>query len=208
MGFTDMKATLEYIVKKFNIGINQKSPIEIPDLSRDEFARLLAELGFNLGVEVGVLEGKYSKVLCDANPNLKLFGIDPWESYPEYTKANPQSDFDYVYEVAKKTVPSNCTLIKKKSMDAVKEFDDNSIDFVYVDGNHEFTSEANDIHEWSKKVKVGGIVSGHDYRHYPPQSYSHSYEVVNAYTAAYRIRPWFIIGRNKNRVRSWFWIKS
>ena len=93
-------------------------------------------------------------------------------------------------------------------MDAVKLIADEMLDFVYIDGNHEFTSEANDIHEWGKKVKVGGIIAGHDYRLYKQRSYSHSYEVVNAYTAAYRIRPLFIIGKNVDRIRSWFFIKE
>lgn len=200
--------TLDFIAKKYNLKLNQKPPIDILDLGRNGFANLLAEMNFNVGVEVGVLKGEYSKRLCEANHNLKLYGVDPWLSYPEFTTAGPQSDYDSLYEEAKATIPENCSLIRKKSMDAVKDFADKSIDFVYIDGNHEFSSEANDIHEWSKKVRVGGIVSGHDYRHYHLKSYSHSYEVVNAYTMAYRIAPWFVIGRNVDNVRSWFWIKD
>ena len=48
-------------------------------------------------------------------------------------------------------------------MDAVKDFADRSLDFVYIDANHEPQFVEEDIREWSKKVKVGGIVSGHDY---------------------------------------------
>ena len=48
-------------------------------------------------------------------------------------------------------------------MDAVKDFKDESLDFVYIDANHGYESTKEDIREWSKKVKKGGIVSGHDY---------------------------------------------
>ncbi len=199
--------TLNYIIKKWNLKPGRRIPVDIPDMGRHELALLFCELGFIKGAEIGVLEAKYSRELCLANPNLKLYCIDPWLNYPEFRTAGKQSDYDAIYENVKKTALPGMVIIRKKSMDAVKDFEDNSIDFVYVDGNHEFTSEANDIHEWSKKVRPGGIISGHDYAHYYLKSYSHSYEVVNAYTWAYRIDPWFVIGRNKDRIRSWFWVK-
>ena len=200
--------TLDYIVDKFKLDLKQRSPIDILDLGREDLAFLFCELGFTKGAEIGVLVGKYSRKLKQANPGLELYGIDPWLSYPEYPLGGPQSGFDSLYESAKQNVLPGTKLIRKKSMDAVHDFPDNSLDFVYIDGNHDFTSEANDIHEWSKKVRPDGIISGHDYRPYRLSSLSHSYEVVNAYTGAYRINPWFVIGRNKNHVRSWFWIKK
>lgn len=200
--------TLDFIIKKYALNLNRRLPIEIPDLGRSELAKLFCELGFTKGVEVGVLLGRYSKELCDANPKLKLWGIDPWMTYPEFIRSETQETYESYYQEAKKTVPPNCILIRQKSMDAINNFKDNSIDFVYIDGNHEFTSEANDIHEWSKKVHPGGIISGHDYRRYQQSSFSHSYEVVKAYTRAYRINPWFIIGANNDKIKSWFWIKN
>ena len=48
-------------------------------------------------------------------------------------------------------------------MDAVKDFADKSLDFVFIDGHHGYDYIKEDIREWSKKVRKGGIVSGHDY---------------------------------------------
>jgi predicted O-methyltransferase YrrM len=48
-------------------------------------------------------------------------------------------------------------------MEAVKDFKDESLDFVFIDGNHQYSYVLEDITEWSKKVRSGGIVSGHDY---------------------------------------------
>ncbi len=48
-------------------------------------------------------------------------------------------------------------------MDALEDFEDNSLDFVYIDGDHNFKHISEDIYEWTKKVRSGGIVSGHDY---------------------------------------------
>ena len=42
-------------------------------------AELFAELGFTIGAEIGVAHGKFSKIMLDANPNIKmLYGIDPY----------------------------------------------------------------------------------------------------------------------------------
>jgi predicted O-methyltransferase YrrM len=205
--------TLDYIIRKYNIDSNGKLPIEILKTNRLTLADLFAELGFTKGVEIGVLFGRYSQILCERNKNLHLYAIDPWLVYPGFKTEDSQEQQEALYERAKiKLAPYNCTIIRKKSMDAIKDFEDNSLDFVYIDGNHEFTSEANDIHEWSKKVRVGGIISGHDYKRYLLSSNSHSYEVVNAYTGAYRIKPWFVLGAKnevgRESVRSWFWVKT
>lgn len=201
--------TLTFIVNKYNLNIGEKSPITIPHFSRDDLALLFTELDFTTGAEIGVLFGRYSKILCESNPKLKLYSIDPWLAYKEYKDLTTQENFDSLYERTKKSMaPFNCKIIRKKSLDAVKDYPDNSLDFVYIDGNHEFASEANDIHEWSKKVRLDGIISGHDYRKYRYKSFSHTYEVLHAYTSAYGISPWFITDGKTEQIRSWFWIKK
>ncbi|GAI81293.1 unnamed protein product, partial [marine sediment metagenome] len=57
----------------------------------------------------------------------------------------------------------NVTKIRKLSMDAVDDFEDGSLDAVYIDGNHKYDSVCNDINKWMPKLKNGGIISGHDY---------------------------------------------
>lgn len=203
--------TLESIVSKYSLDIshaNPKSPIVVPGLSRNLMAILFAELGFMRGVEIGVQGGRFSKILCDANPQMEFYGIDPWLEYPELPIWGEQVGQDAGYEEAKARVPSNCTLIRKKSMDALSDFPDNYFDFVYVDGNHEFVSATMDIHYWLQKVRVDGIIAGHDYRPYYPRSFIHVFQVVNAFTDAYGISPWFITDYNMEKVRSFFWVKA
>jgi predicted O-methyltransferase YrrM len=76
-------------------------------------------------------------------------------------------------------------------MDAVKDFADGSLDFVYIDGHHGFKYVAEDIWEWHKKVRKGGIVAGHDYftlNKDPRHPYcNHVKEVVDAYVLAFKI---------------------
>jgi predicted O-methyltransferase YrrM len=94
------------------------------------------------------------------------------------------------------------------SLGAANKCVDNSLDFVYIDTNNEFTQTTSDIHEWVKKVRPGGIIAGHDYYHYRPRALIHMYQAVNSYASAYKIAPWFVVGRDVDRVRSWFWIKA
>jgi len=59
-------------------------------------------------------------------------------------------DANYV-EAVKRLEPYNCVLIKKYSMDAVKDFADGSLDFIYIDGNHNYPHVVEDLCFWAKK---------------------------------------------------------
>jgi len=40
---------------------------------------------------------------------------------------------------------------------------DGKFDYVFIDANHKYESVKADIHLWCSKVRVGGILCGHDY---------------------------------------------
>lgn len=61
------------------------------------------------------------------------------------------------------------TFVNKTSLEAAQEFNDESLDFVYIDADHSYKSVVEDIQAWKQKVKRGGILSGHDYdSHFTP----------------------------------------
>lgn len=210
--------TLAYFLKKFNTTYDKKTqmPIEIPNIGRNGLPELFHELGFKVGAEIGVLEGEYSEILCKANPGIKLYCIDPWAPYGGYTDFVKKETFEKAYEKAKTTLAQyNCDFIKKFSMEALENFEDESLDFVYIDGNHTFQSCTNDIVEWSKKVKTGGIISGHDYIKHRKPTDIHVYEVVKGYTEAYNLRPWFLLAAKSivsgvitAEARTYLWVKA
>ena len=60
----------------------------------------------------------------------------------------------------------NFTMIRKRSVDVtLEEIPKRSLDFVYIDANHLYGYAAMDLQFWSRKVKRGGIIAGHDYWH-------------------------------------------
>ncbi len=208
-------STLEYLQKKFNLDLSKELPIEIPDVGRNNLARWLNELDFKIGVEVGVAAGEYSEILCYANPQMKIYGIDSWIPYNGYTDYTKESTFATLYHDAKKRLSkyTNYEFINELSMDAVKRFKDESLDFVYIDANHDDPYITQDITEWIKKVKKGGIIAGHDYARI-----IRGWDVIRAvqkYTKKNNINPWFVIGLSakipgmiRDDSRSWMIIKQ
>jgi len=161
--------------------------------------------------------GLYSEVLCRENPQADIYGVDPWRAYRAYRDHVGQEKLDGFLETTKRRMApyKNYTILREFSMNAAKHFEDGSLDFVYVDGNHTLPYVINDIIEWSKKVRVGGIVSGHDYRKSKRVvTQNHVVYAVYCYTQSYRIRPWFLLGRKakipgevRDSNRSWVWVK-
>jgi hypothetical protein len=75
------------------------------------------------------------------------------------------------------------------------------LDFVYIDGNHCFDFVMQDLIEWNKKVRKGGVISGHDYYRFKGAGVVNA---VDAYTVAHQIHEWFL---DDQRETSFFWAK-
>lgn len=204
--------TLDYLAKKFNLDVTRKPPIEILNINRTVMAQTLAELGFKVGAEIGVAQGDHSKLLCDNIPGLKLYCVDVWEPYDGYGEYRDR--ITRYYEIAKQTLaPYDCVLVKGFSDQVAKGFEDHSLDFVYIDGAHDFLSVTKDICAWITKVRPGGIMFGHDFKRNKGRYLCHVQDVVGAYAYSHNIRPWFILGtmghhdgQFREGTRSWAWI--
>lgn len=220
-----MKNTLQYISDKYKINTSKrKQPLEIPNVTREDLARLFYELDFTVGAEIGVEQGKYSEVLLKENPKLELSSVDPWAAYEGYRDHMTQEEMDVIYKKAVERLSpysNRVTLIRDFSVGAADSFEDESLDFVYLDANHEFMEVVKDIAYWERKVRVGGIVAGHDYIKRKTNNFlMHVPYAIDAYVAAYQIKPLFILGRKEAKAnldpskgeirestRSWFYVK-
>lgn len=194
-------------------------PYEIPGAKRDDFPRFLnvihgEEIKVIRGVEIGVERGVYSRVLIEGCPRLQLCMIDPWERYPGYRDHVSQDKLESFREEAQKLskeFPGRAQVIRRYSVSAATLFQDGTLDFVYIDGNHNLQNVIADLAAWTSKLRSGGIMAGHDYRKPKNNIGHHVVEAVNAWTYAYRIAPWFLLGRKdeakRDQNRSWFWVK-
>lgn len=101
-------------------------------------------------------------------------------------------------------------------MDALSFFTKESLDFVYLDGDHCFNSIVQDVWHWAHKVRHGGMIAGHDYFNTSPTSKNTVCNVahaIDAYTKVAGVKNWYIFGEainpiDKNdRYPSWMWVK-
>ena len=192
------KTVAAYLEEKFNVQTNLL-PVKIKGFNRRHLAEMFAYLGFTKGAEIGVGSGKNAYNLCSRIPDLHLICIDPWRGYAEYLETS--RGVRHLEETKKRLNGFNVTYLQKMSLEALSDVEDGSLDFVYIDANHAFDYVVQDIIAWSKKVREGGVVSGHDYN---PGNKRGVVEAVDAYTKAHSIKPWYL---DDERATSWFWVK-
>jgi hypothetical protein len=117
------------------------------------------------GVEIGVYKGEFSKHILK-NWEGTLYMVDPWRYIQGYEDILNKSNLNEIfYEALKNTEKYNnrAITIRCYSHQAVELFEDNSLDFVYIDGDHSYKSVKRDLELWFPKLRKGGLFAGHDY---------------------------------------------
>ena len=103
----------------------------------------------NIGVELGVAEGGFSYKMMETKKFKYFYGIDSYDIFQH-------NENEYIQTKKKLSIFRNYNLIRKKFESALNNFEDLSLDFIYIDG---FAHEGNDggktLVSWLKKLKVG-----------------------------------------------------
>lgn len=180
--------------------------------SKYDLLKYLAELGYAKGAEIGVSEGYFSEKMLETIPNLELWCVDNWRQYSENRFGKSQAENDRKYQITvDRLAKYGAHIIRETSMDAVKQFNDNSLDFVYIDANHGYDYVMQDLIEWTKKVRKGGMIIGDDYY---PMKKAGVVQAVDDYTKYHQIkfnlidpRPHGIKDRGYNEQPTYWWIK-
>lgn len=110
------------------------------------------------GVEIGTASGLNAKRICEQLNMRTLYCIDPWDRYDGYKLMHKVPDLSVLEVEARKNLRGlPVKFIKKKSEDAVDNVP--FVDFIYIDGNHEYEFVKRDIELYKDKCK---IIGGHD----------------------------------------------
>lgn len=114
------------------------------------------------GVEIGVAKGENAESILSNLDMKMLWLIDPYMEYYDVGKF-----FRYNYTMFQKAFErlsgfKNKTFIRKMSKDAIFEVP-NDLDFVYIDGNHDYEYAKGDIEVYWGKIKNGGLICGADF---------------------------------------------
>jgi hypothetical protein len=178
---------------------------------------LFNELGFKIGCEVGLFRGRNARAIFREMPGLKLYGVDPFNH--DMYSSRPREEERYARNRENtygRLKDYDAIIIEKFSEDAVKDIPYNSMDFVYIDGDHAYDYVMTDIILWSRRVRKDGIISGHDYVGPEDVNWKPDIKIkqaVDHYTAMHDINNWYItdktVSKNRSdRTPSWFFTKT
>ena len=121
-------------------------------------------------VEIGSWEGDFSYELLTQTGCTKLYCVDPYkrfdlEDYKDGMNMLTQEQFDQKYAAVRERFNkfgNRVEFLRMTSSEAAALFQDESVDYVYIDGNHGYQYAEEDIRLWYPKVKKGGVLCGDD----------------------------------------------
>lgn len=123
-------------------------------------------------VEVGCWKGKSLAYLCteilNSGKDIKVIAVDTWsgcDGEKELYKTFPEIVNNTLYDIFMENMKpflGILTPLKMKSTEASKLFLDDSVDRIFIDACHTYECVKEDIQHWTPKVKINGVLAGHD----------------------------------------------
>ncbi len=135
----------------------------------------LAKYNSGIFVDIGVWLGRntiyMAEQIRDLHKNIKLYAVDTFQgSFSDVTRQMAVDQFggdfytNFIQNIKDCKVDDIIIPLRMTSLEAVELFEDNSVDFCFIDGDHAYDSIYADIISWLPKVKSGGIIAGDDYQ--------------------------------------------
>lgn len=120
--------------------------------SRETFGALFQSVNkLGIGAEIGVQQGFNALRIFNGGYNGQLLCVDNWVRPAEFAEAKERLQ------------GLNVVFHQGDSADTASQYKNGSLDFVYIDADHSYEGVKRDFYAWYKKVRKGGIISGHDY---------------------------------------------
>ncbi len=135
------------------------------------FPMMINKLDLKIGAEIGVDKAGFSNHILSKTKIDKYYCIDTWQDdfgsnyRPGYFDKDGNKRFNDAYEILK-PYGNRVVMMQMTSGEACSKVND-QLDFVYIDGDHSLFGIYDDLHYWTPKVRIGGIVSGHDFKDGP-----------------------------------------
>ncbi len=112
---------------------------------------LIAQLGLKVGCEIGSFCGLHMKDILEKTGIEKLYGVDTYEN-------------NSIFSIAEKVLApfsDKAEIVKKDPLDYAKKVSDHSLDFVFINSNHDKTDLISILEAWHNKVRPKGLISGY-----------------------------------------------
>ena len=141
--------------------MNNYSNLEIPLLLKDLNNLVCLEIGVERG-------GSAYNILKNCDVKM-MYLLDPYLPYTDYS-TNHLCDAEC--QIQNKFICSellrefnNFQFVEKKSDDALSMFQDETFDYIFIDGLHTYEQCIMDVENYYSKLKPGGLFSGHDFNY-------------------------------------------
>ena len=130
-------------------------------------------------VEVGVAYGDFTRhILAVLKPD-NFIAIDNFSIVPDdepwgrrHLKDNQCSHYDYYTDQFREYIREGRMTVKKGlSWEMIAALPDHSIDYMYVDADHSYTSVSKEALALASRMKPGGIVQFNDYTHFDQDAF-------------------------------------
>lgn len=138
-------------------------------MTREDLIPGLVKSDDGIGAELGVWQGAFSSYILN-NWGGTLLMVDIWREQDHETYFDimnqPQVLQDQAMQKAINAVlrfQGRYQIKRMTTVDAAKDVEDNSLEFVYIDANHSYEATYADLVAWYPKVKPGCLVAGHDF---------------------------------------------
>ena len=140
----------------------------------DVLASFMVEQGYKSFVEIGCKEGRTTGHILANVPDSHVIAVDPWitqEASADPTKETYESwDFEKIEAEFWKNVGEHkhrCVMVRDTSEQAANlTFQDaGDFDLIFIDALHDYEHVKQDIALWWPKVRIGGMLTGHDFNH-------------------------------------------
>jgi predicted O-methyltransferase YrrM len=124
-------------------------------------AGVINDRKYAIGAEIGAASGDTTLYIFKNCPTLKhLVVADNWSPMPNsgwHGMDTKRTFFIRLHHLLPKI-----KVLEGLSWNMAQNVEDNSLDFIFIDADHNYESVVKDIRAWVPKVKAGGMVSGHD----------------------------------------------
>lgn len=176
----------------------------------DVLASFCLQQGYKTFVEVGCKHGITTGHILKTVPDSRVIAIDPWITQDATADKTRETYADWDFEKIEKEFWENvgenkdrCDMLRltsKAAADATPNV--GMLDLIFIDALHDYENVYQDIRLWWPKVRMGGMLSGHDFSHKWPgveRAVSDSFNLMHVGVASDSV--WFLIKSYEGQYR-------
>lgn len=149
-----------------------------------------------VAVELGAWKGRSTAFMgveiANSGKPIRFYAVDHWRGSPGEESHHTDADRKEgrLFEVFLsniKPVASCVTVVRSDTRSAAERFEDESVDFLYIDASHTYAGVIGDLLAWYPKVKTGGLIAGDDW----------CYKMLGEHSVRNAVRDFFGPGASK-----------